>query len=111
MANPFDIFKQQMREKAEERKRLEELLRRVSDGMNTRQRVYSNPWDAQPWTKAAARPAPAPAWCKVLGLPPDATPAEIKSKYRQLALKHHPDKGGDAATFNKINEAYKQASR
>ena len=31
---------------------------------------------------------------------------EIKSKYRQLSKKHHPDKGGDAAHFRLINEAY-----
>lgn len=31
---------------------------------------------------------------------------EVKSAYRKLALLHHPDKGGDALTFNKITEAY-----
>jgi hypothetical protein len=32
----------------------------------------------------------------------------IKRAYRQQAKKHHPDQGGDAATFRKLHEAYQQ---
>ncbi len=31
---------------------------------------------------------------------------EIKAKYKDLMIKHHPDKGGDAATFNNYKQAY-----
>jgi len=31
---------------------------------------------------------------------------EVNKRYRKLALKHHPDKGGDAKLFIKIAEAY-----
>jgi len=41
-----------------------------------------------------------------LGITKDASPDEIKRAYRSLASKHHPDKGGDTATFQKIQEAY-----
>ena len=41
-----------------------------------------------------------------LGVPASATAAEIKKAYKSLAMKHHPDKGGDESTFQKINEAY-----
>jgi DnaJ-class molecular chaperone len=41
-----------------------------------------------------------------LGITKDAGPDEIKRAYRSLASKHHPDKGGDTATFQKIQEAY-----
>ena len=42
-----------------------------------------------------------------LGLAKTATPDEIKKAYRKLASKHHPDKGGDTATFQKVEEAYR----
>jgi hypothetical protein len=43
----------------------------------------------------------------VLGLQPSATPAEIRSAYRRLAKKHHPDAGGDRKRFEDVHEAYK----
>ena len=51
---------------------------------------------------------------KVLGVSPQATDAEVKAAYRQLALKHHPDRvatlGEDVhkaaeRKFQEINEA------
>lgn len=45
-----------------------------------------------------------------LSIPKSATPDEIKKAYRKLASKHHPDKGGDTATFQKIEEAYRVLS-
>ena len=41
-----------------------------------------------------------------LGVGKNATPDDIKKSYRKLASKHHPDKGGDTATFQKIQTAY-----
>lgn len=42
----------------------------------------------------------------VLGLTKDASEADIKKAYRKLAMKHHPDKGGDPEQFKKIQGAY-----
>ena len=46
----------------------------------------------------------------VLGVPPDATPSQIKKAYRKLARQHHPDTNpGDtdaAERFKAINQAY-----
>jgi hypothetical protein len=36
---------------------------------------------------------------------------KIKSAYRQQAMKHHPDLGGDAAVFRKLHAAYEQIIR
>jgi DnaJ-class molecular chaperone len=41
-----------------------------------------------------------------LGVARSATPEEIKKAYRRLAAIHHPDKGGDTAQFQKIQQAY-----
>lgn len=42
-----------------------------------------------------------------LGVAKTSTPDEIKKAYRKLASQHHPDKGGDTAMFQKIEEAYR----
>jgi curved DNA-binding protein len=44
---------------------------------------------------------------QTLGVAKNATPDEIKKAYRKLASQHHPDKGGDTAMFQKVEEAYR----
>ena len=41
-----------------------------------------------------------------LGLKRNASDAEIKKAYRGLAMKHHPDRGGDEKKFKEISQAY-----
>ena len=43
---------------------------------------------------------------EVLGVPKDADEKDIKKAYKKMALKHHPDKGGDEHFFKEINAAY-----
>jgi DnaJ family protein A protein 2 len=42
----------------------------------------------------------------ILGVSKTAKPTEIKKAYHKLALKEHPDKGGDEEKFKKIQMAY-----
>ncbi|MFZ6029849.1 MAG: hypothetical protein ACOYYS_19215 [Chloroflexota bacterium] len=39
-------------------------------------------------------------------VPTPTTPAEAKEFYRQLAMQHHPDRGGNTATMQAINAEY-----
>ena len=43
---------------------------------------------------------------EILGVPQSSNKEDIKKAYRKLAMKHHPDKGGDEDKFKEISEAY-----
>lgn len=45
-----------------------------------------------------------------LGLNKGASQEEIKKAYRSMAMKHHPDRGGDEKKFKEIEEAYRTLS-
>ena len=43
---------------------------------------------------------------EILGIAKDSSEDDIKKAYRKLASKYHPDKGGDTAKFQELQEAY-----
>jgi hypothetical protein len=43
---------------------------------------------------------------QILGLPHEATVAQVKAAYRRLVAEAHPDRGGQAAEFIRIRAAY-----
>lgn len=45
----------------------------------------------------------------LLELPATATPSEIKRRWRELCMTHHPDHGGDPAALATVTEAYRTA--
>jgi len=47
---------------------------------------------------------------KLLEVEKTAAEADIKKAYRKLAVKHHPDKGGDPEKFKEITRAYEVLS-
>ena len=44
----------------------------------------------------------------VLGVPPSASEETVKTRFKQLALEHHPDRGGDAAQMRRYLKAFDQ---
>lgn len=43
---------------------------------------------------------------KILGVKENASQDEIKAAYKKLAMKNHPDRGGDTKKFQEISQAY-----
>ena len=42
----------------------------------------------------------------ILGADEEASPSDIERLYKRLAVRHHPDRGGDEEEMKSLNEAY-----
>jgi DnaJ-class molecular chaperone len=55
--------------------------------------------------------ASSPSYYDVLGIDTGASDADVRSAYRKMAIRHHPDKNaGGAEAFNTVSEAYQVLS-
>lgn len=63
-----------------------------------------NQWLDNFWTRYLAGEDRQQAMA-ILDLSEPVSRKEVEKRYRQLAMKHHPDRGGDAAQLAKINHA------
>jgi len=48
---------------------------------------------------------------RILGLTYPCSPDQLKARWRGLAFRHHPDRGGDLGEFIKLKTAYEEAQR
>jgi DnaJ-class molecular chaperone len=55
-------------------------------------------------------PVPCDRAYAALGLARGASPEEVKAAHRRLVKRHHPDMGGRAEDFHRINAAYRLLS-
>jgi hypothetical protein len=67
-------------------------------------RTRTSPTAAVGSRKALPAP-PRDPWI-ILGLTQPCTPADLRRSWRAYASRHHPDQGGDAATFARGRAAY-----
>jgi hypothetical protein len=74
---------------------------------SARQRFYTRPPDEEPPDLRRAWGA-GRADLEALGLTADATPDDVEYAYRRLCLKHHPDRGGSAEEFKRVQAAYER---
>lgn len=56
-------------------------------------------------------PSEAPHWSDVLGVSALSSSEEIRSAYRRLRAKHHPDNGGDPGAFHAVQQAWDAYNR
>ena len=71
--------------------------------------TYKQPSKDDAEFRKAVRSSTLPDYYKIMEIPRNATPDEIKNRYRELAKKLHPDKSKDEKTKEKmaeINKAY-----
>ena len=47
-------------------------------------------------------------WWKTLGVPINSTADQVRDAYRLLAVKHHPDRGGDGEMFLRVQQAWEK---
>ncbi len=81
------------------------------EGLRAMQRHGAGSMLEQAFTGFAALPEAGASrpWWEVLGVPSSASPEAIRLAHRELALLHHPDRGGDVARMVEINRAYAAA--
>lgn len=93
----LDAKKKAAARKAEDKKEWEEHRKRFYDEQFSKRLSGFIKWMSGMGTPVSS--------FQILGCSEDATEDGVKSAYRSLAMKHHPDKGGNADMFRKIVEA------
>ena len=92
----LDLQQQLQQSEARRRGRRTRTDQRKTDQRTTDQRTPDEPWGS----RAAA--------LAVLGLEAGASAEAIKQAHRRLVKRHHPDMGGSAEAFRRVNEAYQR---
>jgi len=84
-----------------------EELRHYQRHRGTRTENHSQSTNHSHTKREAAAADPRGDALRLLGLEPGASQPMIKRAYRRLAKAHHPDLGGDAQAFHRLEAAYR----
>lgn len=79
------------------------------DFYNTYERKYSETKEVPQKNLEALNQNKFPCCFSILEFSTQPTEQELKTRYRELVKKYHPDKGGDAEKFEEISKAYNDA--
>lgn len=79
-------------------------IAKTIDALRGIERWGSGQMVEQAFTGFTALPSP-PQWFQVLGIPANASKADITTAHRRLAMEHHPDRGGTTEQMARINQA------
>lgn len=60
---------------------------------------------------ALPAPKPSPNWSVVFGMPAHSTTEAVKARYRELAMRHHPDRGGSREEMEAVLRAFAEFER
>jgi hypothetical protein len=110
MRKPRPNYKQWVLEAQEARaqqerkdRELREVLERAEQGLRRSQKLFD---DLVRQMARLGMPEAYEECLKVLGLVPPVTRIQIRTAYLNLAKVHHPDAGGNADEFRRIETAY-----
>lgn len=108
------VMKQHGVDRATAKKFREDVAKAYSKGGAAGADAFYRAWQRENDPKAAgASTQKAGAiernWNKTLDVPPDATPAQVKAAFRKKAKETHPDHGGSAEEFAKVQKAWESA--
>jgi len=96
---------QERRRDQQEREEHERQQREAEERIRQQKRERQQRKPAPPPPRGVMNPY------RLLGIKSGATLPEIKKAYRALALKHHPDHGGDIELMKRINLAYEKLTK
>jgi DnaJ-domain-containing protein 1 len=88
---------------------LQDAYRRQAEQQNQERQEQEQRRQENFWRQAATFMSQGSSCWEVLGVPPTASMVDVQSHYRELVKQHHPDRGGDANLFMRVQEAYDQA--
>ena len=100
------------------RRRAKETIKEIDDILHTVTGQRTPYWGKWLWEKLGPKGyqeiAPTEAThdpYAILGIDRNVRPSDIVSRYRELANKYHPDKGGDVEEFKRLQNAYEEICR